>query len=359
MYPGIFIPKSANGRLVGSLFFGRRKYFWPKKQHKKQCIPEGMIDMTDAVITEYAGTRRGSPARTYLYNPQGVRVLDGRQRLRRLYRFDPATNIMTERDIAHNDKIVRRCIFDNMGMLEETFSFGRPPRTYRYEDGCRRIVMREGGDYGAVSRTYSFEQNGVSETGFGRDGATGRVFTIDPGNNAIIERTGGWYGDISRTIVFERIDPSLFMEPESFLQFLMFTDMSDEEREADVQEQVAKIRGEAQQPGVYRSKYAFTGVRHTPRDEPADAGARVTSGMRPSGSPQSRSRDGDTSLDFIGGDDPGVEDARAAPPEKSLRSADIPFEERLQAAKRDEGKKLSKGRSAEISYDERRSGRSL
>ena len=200
--------------------------------------------MTDAVITEFAGTRKGTIARFYQYGNGGVRVLDAKKNLKRLYLFDPSTNIMTERDPAGQDTIIRRFVFDPYGMLEETFAFGQRPRTFRYEDGARRIAVREGGEYGAVGKLFTFEDNGITETRWGRNGEIERVYVFESGDEAITERAGGWYGDVDRTIVFGGIRASVFREPESFLQFLMFTEWSASDREEAVNEQVAQVRGE-------------------------------------------------------------------------------------------------------------------
>jgi len=88
--------------------------------------------MADAVITEHTGTREGPVARFYQYGREGVRVLDTRKNQQRLYLFDPSLDMMTERDPSRREKILRRFMFDQNGMLEETFSFGQRPRTFRY-----------------------------------------------------------------------------------------------------------------------------------------------------------------------------------------------------------------------------------
>ncbi len=118
------------------------------------------------------------------------------------------------------------------GMLEETFSFGRSPRTFRYENGGRQIAVREGGQYGAVGKIFTFDQNGILETAWGREGEIERVFIFESGNDAITERTGGWYGPVRRTIVFEGIEASVFREPEGFLQFAVFSEQDEEEGNA-------------------------------------------------------------------------------------------------------------------------------
>ncbi len=111
-----------------------------------------MVTMADAVITEFAGTRKGPVTRFYQYSREGVRVLDTGKNLKRLYLFGPSADMMTERGATVKEKILRRFIFDQNGMPEETFSFGQRPRTFRYENGGRQIAEREGGQYGAVSK---------------------------------------------------------------------------------------------------------------------------------------------------------------------------------------------------------------
>ena len=182
--------------------------------------------MADALITEHAGTRRGEISRFYQYGSGGARVLGADKELKRLYLFDPSSDCMTERDPLHKEKILRRFVFDRYGMLEETFAFGARPRTFRYENGASRIAVREGGEYGAVGKIFTFEQNGISETVWGRNGEIERVYQWDPCGDTITVRAGGWLGDADRTIVFSGIEASLFLEPEAFLQFLMFTDWS-------------------------------------------------------------------------------------------------------------------------------------
>ena len=78
-----------------------------------------MHTMTDALITEYAGSRRNDTVvRFYQYGSGGVRVLDGNNVIRRVYRFDPSSDMMTERDPARPDRIIRLCLFDRTGMLK-------------------------------------------------------------------------------------------------------------------------------------------------------------------------------------------------------------------------------------------------
>ncbi|NTV00665.1 MAG: hypothetical protein HGA55_06045, partial [Methanoregulaceae archaeon] len=199
--------------------------------------------MEDKLITEHAGTKRDEISRFYQYGGGGVRVLDARQTIKRLYQFDPSSDIMTERDPSRQEKILRRFVFDKYGMLEETFAFGERPRTFRYENGARQIAVREGGDYGAVGKIITFEPNGVTETAWGRDGEIEHVYQVDPKNDAIIVRAGGWFGEVERTIEFAGMGASLFLEPEAFLQFLMFTEWSAKDRDDHVNVRVAAIRG--------------------------------------------------------------------------------------------------------------------
>jgi len=323
--------------------------------------------MTESVITEFDGPKREKLTRVYRYGPGGVQVCDSHERLRRLYRFSPGENQMTENDPKAPAKILRRFVFDNLGMLEETFAFGNPPRTYRYEAGGRQIVMREGGDYGAVGKTYSFEGNGVAETAFGRDGSIERVYVFEPGGGAITIRKGGWYGDVERTLVFDRIDPVVFRAPDSFLQFLAFTDKSQQEIDEGIDEEVAKIRAGSGSG----SRYAYTGPRQ------AGATGSGTGGMTASREPgRSRpARKDDPGIDFVPSAD-SPRDVPRGPPGTRERSAGIPFEERWQSAtngregvstgrsasipleerfrsSREEDRTLSKGRSANIPLDER------
>lgn len=318
--------------------------------------------MTDAVITEYAGTRRNDTiVRFYQYGSGGVRVLDGKKNTRRLYRFDPDSVIMTEHDPARPEKVLRRFVFDRMGMIEETFSFGTPPRTFRYEDGGARIAVREGGDYGQVGKIITFEDEGISETAWGRNGEIERVFVFERDNDTITERSGGWFGDVTRTIILEGINASLFRDPEAFLQFLMFTEWSESDREAHINEQVAKIRGK--QGG---SPYAFTGERRA-----AGGPASRSGGVAPARS--SRGRTDDSGIDFIpDSDTPADTPAKGIVARRSDsisfserlnrggnersvtgRSAEISVQERFDNARRSRDEPLSKGRSVEIPLSER------
>jgi len=236
--------------------------------------------MRDPVITEFTGTRRDTVRRIYQYGGGGVLVFNGNNALRRIYRFDPGTNAMTERDIRREDKILRRFLFDNYGMLAETFAFGERPHNYHYEDGARRIVVRDGGERGAVGKTFLFEGQGVSETTWGRDGEIERVYVFEPGNGSIVVRLGGWYGDVDRNFIFEGINASLFREPEAFLQFLIFTDLTEEERD-----ELPRIRpaesSRVSEPPTSKSKFAYTGIRHTSNDPPG--GSKGPIGRSPQG----------------------------------------------------------------------------
>jgi len=228
-----------------------------------------MVDVADAVITEYAGTRLGPIARFYQYGREGVRVLDTRKNLQRLYLFDPSLDMMTERDPSRREKILRRFVFDQNGMLEETFSFGQRPRTFRYENGGQQIAVREGGQYGAVGKIFTFDRNGVAETAWGRHGEIERVYIFEAGDDAITERKGGWFGTVDRTLVYEGINASVFREPEAFLQFLMFTEWREGEVDSTDKDRVADLtRGD--EVKVTHSRFAFTGKRHTSSDSPSD-----------------------------------------------------------------------------------------
>ncbi|MDO8874308.1 MAG: hypothetical protein Q7V05_16515 [Methanoregula sp.] len=313
--------------------------------------------MTDVVITEYAGTRRNDTiSRFYQYGSGGVRVLDGRKNLQRLYRFDPASDMMTEHDPTRPDRILRRFVFDRMGMLEETFSYGSRPRTFRYEQGCQMIAVREGGEYGQVGKTFTFEENGIAETGWGRNGEIERVFIFEPGNNTITERTGGWFGDVERTIFFKGINASLFREPEAFLQFLMFTEWSAKDRDEVIQEQVAKIRGGGTtEPG--RSPYAYTGERHTSTDIGVAGGREqvpripaLRQDVRPART--SRDRSAEAGIDFIPDESAPVQDIPRGLVSPSRRSSEISFEERRHPDQTDD-RRFSAGKSAGIPIQER------
>ena len=301
--------------------------------------------MTDAVITEFAGTRKGTLVRYYQYGNGGVRVLDGNKKLKRLYLFDPSENMMTERDPVRQEKILRRFVFDPYGMLEETFAFGERPRTFRFEDGARRIAVREGGEYGAVGKLFTFEENGISETGWGRNGEIERVYVFESGDSAITERPGGWFGNVDRTIVFEGIRASVFREPESFLQFLMFTEWSASDREEAVNEKVAEIRGG--QKGAPGSPYRYAGAG--PARGTAGEATRGATGARPS-----RASD-DAGIDFIpDADSPGGTAARG-PAVSARPSREISYEERRPRGRNDPVR-MPPGRSAEISIAERFEG---
>jgi hypothetical protein len=100
---------------------GKKVFLGQGKMFEKRCITEYMTIMADAVITEYAGTRKGPVTRFYQYGRDGVRVLDTGKNIQRLYIFNPSADMMTERDTTMREKILRRFIFDQNGMLEETF----------------------------------------------------------------------------------------------------------------------------------------------------------------------------------------------------------------------------------------------
>jgi hypothetical protein len=336
--------------------------------------------MKAAVITEFAGTRREAVTRIYQYGGDGVRVYTGSKALRYLFLFDPASNMMTERDIARQDRILRRFIFDANGMLEETFSFGQSPRTYRYENGGRQIVERSGGQYGAASRTYTFESPGVAETEWGRDGAVGRVWVFDSGSDAIVVRRGGWYGDVERTFVCEGIAISVFREPEAFLQFLMFTEIPAEEGDEEPEgAAVSSGRGGGSPAGAGRSRYAFTGMRPmTQESVESRQGGAAPRELPRQGNQPSRAGSGDSGIEFIPDADSPRQNLPREPPSRPSRdipfderrnrngrreepvspggSAEIPLEERFENA-RSQREKLSRGKSAEISFEERRQGR--
>jgi hypothetical protein len=311
--------------------------------------------MADVLITEHAGTRQGPVIRLYQYGSGGVRVLDSAKTLRRLYLFEPSSGTMTERDPARQEKVLRRFIIDRYGMLEETFGFGERPRTFRYEDGASRIAVREGGDYGAVGKTFTFEGKGVVETAWGRHGEIERVYSFDPANGTITLRKAGWFGDVERTLVPEGIDASLFREPEAFLQFLMFTEWSTKDQEEETRARVAEIRaGKAATGG---SPYAYTG----PRSGSPGAGESTGRAAPRQGAPlrrdnqairAQRSGPADSGIDFIpDADAPGQTSPQGRGP-PSRRSEGVPFEERWQR-RDDAGTPFSRGKSAEIPLDER------
>jgi hypothetical protein len=253
-------------------------------------IFKGLVGMNDAVITEHAGTRQGPVTRFYQYGREGVHVLDTRKNLQRLYIFDPSSDMMTERNPSHREKILRRFVFDHYGMLEETFSFGQSPRTFRYENGCEQIAVREGGQYGAVGKIFTFERNGVAETAWGRDGEIERVYIFEGVNDSITVRKDGWFGTVDRTLVFEGIDASVFREPEAFLQFLIFTEWREGEMESTDQGAATPSRdGSRTTPG----RFAFTGKRHTSSDTPTDSNDDIRIDVIPEGdcSPEESQRE--------------------------------------------------------------------
>jgi hypothetical protein len=346
--------------------------------------------MTDAVITEHEGSRRGPVVRYYQYGNGGVRVLDTKKAVRRQYRFDPSSEVMTECDPARPDRTLRRFVFDKYGMVEETFAFGARPRTFRFEAGTQRIAIREGGDYGAVGKLITFEDNGISETVWGRNGEIERVLVFGPESGVITERSGGWFGDITRTFLIERIDASVFREPEAFLQFLVFTEWSDADRNARIDEQVAKIRSEKT-----GSPYAFTGQRKAMQgggapapakarsrgdddggidfiadaDAPADAApsrgfpARRGNHAAVEEGRQQRERDVQGRYTSVRSDEVALQERfeRARSERGELTkgaSVDIPIADRFEYARQARSEPLSKGKSVEIPLDERFGGSS-
>jgi hypothetical protein len=207
-------------------------------------------------------------------------------------------------------------------------------------------VVREGGEYGAVGKLFTFEGNGVSETAWGRNGEIERVYVFESGDTAVTERAGGWYGNVARTILFEGIRASVFREPESFLQFLMFTEWSAGDREEAVNEQVAQVRA-GDKGASARSRYAYTGAPRASADTAAsgrDQRPRIPS----------RSSD-DDGIDFIpSADSPGSVVPRG-PAASARPSREISFEERRPRGRNDRGQ-FPAGRSAEIPLEERFGG---
>lgn len=296
--------------------------------------------MTDAVFTEYAGTRKNDTiVRFYQYGNGGIRVLDARKNLKRLYRFDPSSDIMTEHDPARTDRVLRRLVFDRMGMTEEMFAPGGHPRTFRYEKGGEEIAVREGGEYGQVGKIITFEDDGVSETGWGRNGEIERVFVFESGNDTITERAGGYFGEVTRTILLEGFSASLFRDPEAFLQFFIFTEWSAEDRNEHISEQVAKIRGGR---SGRASPYAYTGKERSSAGSPARTAGPAAA---PSRSPPAHP---DTGIDFIPDGDMPADRANASL--TTRRSDSISFSERLN---REEPGRMATGRSAKIPISER------
>ena len=192
-------------------------------------------------------------------------------------------------------------------MLEETFAFGQHPRTFRYENGGRQIAVREGGQYGAVGKIFTFEKNGISETAWGRHGEIERVYIFDT-RDAITVRTDGWFGAVARTMVTERIDASVFREPEAFLQFLMFTERDDGEADAESRMTPAGTGRRDGAPLMTKSRFAFTGQRRPAADTRPD-------------------RDGDGRIDFIPDGDASKED-KSRVSARPKKSSEISYAER-------------------------------
>ncbi len=334
---------------------GARNYFSADKKRLHNDTDRCETQMDDVLITEHAGTKRDAISRFYQYGSGGVRVLDPQKTVRRLYLFDPASDIMTEHDPLNRKKILRRFVFDRYGMLEETFAFGERPRTFRYEDGARQVAVREGGDYGAVGKIITFEPNGVTETAWGRNGEIEHVYQFEPRGDAITVRAGGWYGDVERTIVFAGSGASLFREPESFLQFLMFTEWSEKDRNDAVNDRVAEIRSGKAAPGRISTTPAagkITARKITAKKNVPAARVSDTPGIDfiPDGDGPRHDLPARPSREISFGERRGV--AGSVGGLSRGRSAEIPLDERFGSSRR-EPEPLSKGRSAEIPLDER------
>ena len=63
---------------------------------------------------------------------------------------------MTERDPLHKEKILRRFVFDRMACWKRRLHSEHGPGTFRDENGASRIAVREGGEYGAVGKIFTF-----------------------------------------------------------------------------------------------------------------------------------------------------------------------------------------------------------
>ena len=132
---------------------------------------------------------------------------------------------------------------------------------------------------------------------------------------------------------------SLFREPEAFLQFLMFTEWSDQDKTEQIDEKVAEIRN----GGIARgSPRASAGSRNAPAPKIMTQMRRV---------PAARAS-GDSGIDFIPDADGSARDTSRAPGALARRSSDISFGERRNRDVGDENK-LPRGRSAEIPLGER------
>lgn len=262
--------------------------------------------MAEGIITEHAGSRDGQVIRYYRYGRDGVQVLDGRKNVKRVYVFDPASDMITERDPVKRGTVLRRFLFDPYGMLEETFAFGMRARSFRYENGARQIAVREGGQYGAVGKTFSFEPEGITETAWGRHGEIERSYIFSP--DSVTLRAGGWYGSPERTLVFDRIDAGIFAKPEAFLQFLIFTERGAGEAEIVIPP-VPENAQRGGEPLMAKGRFAFTGKR---RDTPA-------------GSP---AREGDARIDFVPYGDAPEQGGGQETPQRPKRSSEISYEER-------------------------------
>jgi hypothetical protein len=159
-----------------------------------------------------------------------------------------------------------------------------------------------------VGKTFTFEENGISETAWGRHGEVERVYIFEDDRDTITERSGGWFGTVDRTLVSEGIDASVFREPEAFLQFLMFTERHEGEAGAAPQ-RIPTDTGHRAGPALMaKSRFAFTGKRPDSTDN------------RPG-------REGDSRIDFI----PDGDSSKEEPPRKDPRmkkSSEISYSER-------------------------------
>jgi hypothetical protein len=145
---------------------------------------------------------------------------------------------------------------------------------------------------------------------------------------------------------------SRFLEPEAFLQFMMFTEWSEQDRDEIVNQRVAEIRG-SRTAASGTNPFAYTGPRRTP----AETGTSGQRGPAPRPVPgkheqTSRAARDNPDIDFIpDGDSPAVEDSRKQVI-FSRQSRDISYQERRDHDE-DGGGRLSRGRSAEIPLEER------
>jgi len=74
---------------------------------------------------------------------------------------------------------------------------------------------------------------------------------------------------VDRTLVFDGMNASVFREPEAFLQFLVFTERREGEMEGGDTDRVADVtRSDGSK--ATKSRFAFTGKRHTLSDTHSD-----------------------------------------------------------------------------------------